>query len=116
MFGHMRLSASQPYMALLVPDTAIVTDAARRVVYAVGREGTVIARPVELGPLVGNLRVIRTGLAANERVIIDGVQRARPGQKVVPKPGRIAASQGPEPVARAAPSTPSSIATPVGGR
>jgi RND family efflux transporter MFP subunit len=116
MFGHMRLSASQPYIALLVPDTAIVTDAARRVVYAVGRDGTVIARPVELGPLVGNLRVIRTGLAPNERVIIDGVQRARPGQKVVPKPGRIPVTQGPEPAARPAPSTPSSIATPVGGR
>jgi RND family efflux transporter MFP subunit len=116
MFGHMRLSASQPYTALLVPDTAIVTDAARRVVYAVAGDGTVIARPVQLGPLVGNLRVIRSGLAPKERVIIDGVQRARPGQKVLPKAGRIPVTQGPEPAARSAPSTPSSIATPVVGR
>ncbi|MEO7178093.1 MAG: efflux RND transporter periplasmic adaptor subunit [Allosphingosinicella sp.] len=116
MFGHMRLSASQPYRALLVPDTAIVTDAARRVVYAVAKDGTVIARPVELGPLVGNLRVVRTGLAPNERVIIDGVQRARPGQKVVPKAGRIPVTMGPEPAAGQAASTPSSTAIPVGGR
>lgn len=114
MFGHMRLSASQPYRALLVPDTAIVTDAARRVVYAVAKDGTVIARPVELGPLVGNLRVIRSGLAPGERVIIDGVQRARPGQKVVPKAGRIPVATGPEPSAGPAPSTPSSTAIPVG--
>jgi RND family efflux transporter MFP subunit len=114
MFGHMRLSASQPYRALLVPDTAIVTDSARRVVYAVARDGTVIARPVQLGPLVGNLRVVRSGLAPNERVIIDGVQRARPGQKVVPKAGRIPVATGPAPAAGPAPSAPSSIATPVG--
>lgn len=113
MFGHMRLSASQPYRALLVPDTAIVTDAARRVVYAVARDGTVIARPVQLGPLVGNLRVVRTGLAPSEQVIIDGVQRARPGQKVVPKPGRIPVATGPEPAAGPAPSAPSSTAIPV---
>ncbi|HEU0100359.1 MAG TPA: efflux RND transporter periplasmic adaptor subunit [Allosphingosinicella sp.] len=114
MFGHMRLSASRPYRALLVPDTAIVTDAARRVVYAVARDGTVVARPVQLGPLVGNLRVVRSGLAPGERVIIDGVQRARPGQKVLPKPGRIPVAAGPEPAAGPAPSAPSSIATPVG--
>jgi RND family efflux transporter MFP subunit len=114
MFGHMRLSASQPYRALLVPDTAIVTDAARRIVYVVAKDGTVAARPVQLGPLVGNLRVVRGGLGPNERVVIDGVQRARPGQKVVPKPGRIPVTQGPEPAAGGAVSTPSSIATPVG--
>ncbi|HEX8667593.1 MAG TPA: efflux RND transporter periplasmic adaptor subunit [Allosphingosinicella sp.] len=114
MFGHMRLSASQPYRALLVPDSAIVTDAARRVVYVVDRTGTVIARPVDLGPLTGNLRVIRSGLGPNERVIISGLQRARPGQKVKPQPGRIPVGGGPEPAATPQPSAPSSIATPVG--
>lgn len=116
MFGHMRLAASQPYTALLVPDSAIVTDAARRVVYVVDRTGTVSARPVQLGPLTGNLRVIRTGLGPQERVIISGIQRARPGQKVVPKPGRIPVITGPEPVATETPmAAPSSSATQVGG-
>lgn len=117
MFGHMRLAASQPYTALLVPDSAIVTDAARRVVYVVDRTGTVSARPVQLGPLTGNLRVIRTGLGPKERVIISGIQRARPGQKVVPQPGRIPVVTGPEPVATETPmAAPSSSATQVGGR
>jgi hypothetical protein len=111
----MRLAASQRYQALLVPDTAVVTDAARRVLYVVDRAGTVIARPVELGPLVGNLRVIRSGLAPNERVIINGLQRARPGQKVQPKLGRIQASGGPEPAPAPSSVAPASIATPVGG-
>lgn len=115
MFGHMRLAASRPYPALLVPDSAIVTDAARRVVYIVDKAGTVVARPVQLGPLTGNLRVVRSGLAPHEQVIINGIQRARPGQKVVPKPGRIPVVSGPEPAGEPTPmAAPSSSATPVG--
>ena len=114
MFGHMRLASSQPYRALLVPDTAIVTDAARRVLYIVDKAGTVIARPVELGPLTGSLRVVRSGLAPTDRVIINGIQRAIPGQKVKPQPGRIPFATGPEPVQSTPASAPSSIATPVG--
>lgn len=114
MFGHARLASSQPYRALLVPDTAIVTDAARRVVYVVGPQDLVVARPVVLGPLLGNLRVVRSGIAPQERVVINGLQRARPGQKVVPRPGRIAPAGGPEPLPAAPASPPSSIATPAG--
>lgn len=112
MFGHVRLSASRPYRALLVPDSAVVTDAARRVLYVVGEDGTVAARPVELGPLTGNLRVVRSGLRPQDRVIISGLQRARPGQKVQPQPGRIQAATGPEPAAAPAASAPSAVATP----
>ncbi|HEX8225133.1 MAG TPA: efflux RND transporter periplasmic adaptor subunit [Allosphingosinicella sp.] len=114
MFGHARLASSQPYRAMLVPDTAIVTDAARRVVYVVSPQGLVIARPVVLGPLLGNLRVVRSGIAPQDRVIINGIQRARPGQKVIPKPGRIAPGGGPEPLPAAPASPPSSIATTAG--
>jgi RND family efflux transporter MFP subunit len=111
MFGHLRLSASQPYRALLVPDAAIVTDGARRTVYVVDGQGNVAARPVELGPLNGGLRVIRSGLRPNERVIIDGVQRARPGQPVQPTVGRIPAPSAAEPRSPLPPPVPSSIAT-----
>jgi RND family efflux transporter MFP subunit len=112
MYGQARVVASQRYRALLVPDTAIVTDAARRVVYVVDRQGTVLARPVELGPLVGSLRVVRSGLAPQERVIINGIQRARPGQKVKPMNGVIRASDGPEPAPAAPSLAPASVATP----
>lgn len=113
MFGHARLAASQAYRALLVPDTAIVTDAARRVVYLVGADNKVVARPVELGPLVGNLRVIRRGIGPNDRVIIGGIQRARPGQPVQPRPGQIAPSGNPEPQPQAPALSPPSVAVPV---
>ncbi len=82
MVGRLQLAGSDEYQAVLIPDTAIVTDASRRLVYVVDAEGTVGARAVELGPLVGELRVIRNGVKASDRVVIGGVQRAQPGQKV----------------------------------
>jgi len=114
MFGQMQLSGSQPYRAMLIPDTAIVTDAARKVVYLVDRAGTVIARPVILGPLTGNLRVVRSGIGPADRVIISGLQRARPGQKVIPKPGRIPPQGPPEGTPKEGiTAAPSSSASPV---
>ncbi len=108
MFGNLRLEGSRAYPALLVPDTAVVADAARQVLYVVDKSGTVTARPVETGPLMGNLRVIRSGIARGDQVIIDGLQRARPGQKVSPKAGKIqaqAGAAGPPPSNDAAPAS-----------
>lgn len=113
MFGHLRLAASPPYRALLVPDSAIVTDATRRVVYVVDRQNNVAPRPVELGPLTGNLRVIRRGLGPRDRVIINGLQRAMPGQSVQPSMGRIPPPANVEPAAPASQAAPASVATPV---
>lgn len=103
MVGRMQLAGSQEYRAVLVPDAAIVTDGARRLVFVLDDENTVMARSVELGPLVGELRVIRSGLEPDERVIISGVQRAQPGQKVQPQQGSIEPSTddaGPDATAR----------------
>jgi hypothetical protein len=113
MFGHLRLAASPPYRALLVPDAAIVTDAARRVVYVVDRQNKVAVRPVELGPLTGNLRVIRGGLSPRDRVIINGLQRAMPGQPVQPRMGRIPTPANVEPSLPTPQAAPASVATPV---
>jgi RND family efflux transporter MFP subunit len=90
MFGNMRLASGRATNALLVPDSAVQTDQARKVLLTVGRDGTVAAKPVELGPVVSGLRVIRSGLTPADRVIIVGAQHAVPGTKVQPKPGRIA--------------------------
>jgi RND family efflux transporter MFP subunit len=116
MFGHMRLRGSQAYTGMLIPDSAVITDAARKVAYVVARNGTVSAKPVVLGPLLGELRVIRSGLRAEDRVIIDGVQRARPGATVQPKPGRIVrlSSQPEGAAAQAGQAAPSASATVVG--
>lgn len=113
MMGRLRLASSAPYRALLVPDTAIATDAARRVVYVVDRQGNVTVKPVQLGPLNGNLRVIRSGINARDLVIIGGLQRAMPGQKVQPKRGRIRPPTTSEPDAPAPQAPPASVATSV---
>lgn len=91
MFGNMRLSTGQTARALLVPAAAVQTDQARKIVYVVGKDGMVAAKPIEIGPEVDGLRVIRSGLAATDRVVINGYQFARPGTKAETKAGKIAA-------------------------
>jgi RND family efflux transporter MFP subunit len=83
-FGRVRLIASAPYEALLLPDAAIATDQSRKIVFVVKDDDTVEAKPVTLGPLDEGLRIIREGLKAEDRVIVDGIQRARVGAKVAP--------------------------------
>jgi RND family efflux transporter MFP subunit len=84
-FGRVRLMGSSPYEALLLPDTAIATDQSRKIVFVVKDDNTVETKPVTLGPLDEGLRVIREGLKAEDRVIVDGIQRARVGAKVTPQ-------------------------------
>jgi RND family efflux transporter MFP subunit len=91
MFGQLRLYALQPFEALLVPDQAIVTDQTRQVVYVVDAEGVVGQKVITPGRLLGGLRVITDGLAPQDRVIISGVQRARPGRKVSVTEGALTA-------------------------
>jgi multidrug efflux system membrane fusion protein len=83
-FGRVRLIGSSPYDALLLPDTAIATDQSRKIVFVVKADDTVEARAVVLGPLDDGLRVIKEGLKPDDRVIVDGIQRARVGAKVTP--------------------------------
>jgi len=83
-FARVRLIASAPYEALLVPDTAIATDQSRKIVFVVKDDDTVEAKPVTLGPLDEGLRVIREGLKPEDRVVVDGLQRVRVGAKVTP--------------------------------
>lgn len=82
MFGQLRLFATAPIDALLVPDQAIVTDQMRQVVYVVNADGVVDQKVVEPGRLIEGLRVIRSGLTPQDRIVISGVQRARPGRRV----------------------------------
>lgn len=89
MFGRLRLLGSGAYTGLLVPDSALVTDQTRKLVMTVGRDGKVAPKVVEIGPMVDGLRVIRSGLAPNDRVVIAGLQRVRPGDAATARPGRI---------------------------
>jgi RND family efflux transporter MFP subunit len=89
-FGRLRLFGGS-HEGLLIPDTAISSDQSNRIVFAVADDGMVSAKRVELGPIIDGLRVMRSGLAANDRIVIDGIQRARPGQKVKAEDGKIEA-------------------------
>jgi hypothetical protein len=91
MFGQLRLFAMEPFEALLVPDQAIVTDQTRQVVYVVDAEGVVGQKVVRPGRLIDGLRVISEGLTAEDRVVISGVQRARPGRRVTAKDSVVSA-------------------------
>ncbi len=85
LFARLRVIGSGEYEALLLPDEAVLSDQARKIVLVVDDEGTVSAKIVELGPLHLGLRVIRSGVTADDKVIVNGVLRARPGGKVVPQ-------------------------------
>lgn len=88
-FGRVRMPATKPYEALMVPDASIMTDQARKIVMTVAADGTVTPRPVTLGPVVDGLRAVRSGLNGDEQIIINGLMRARPGAKVTPQQGKI---------------------------
>ncbi len=101
MFARVRVPGSPPYEALLVPDAAIGTEQVRKFVLTVNADNTVVPKYVTLGQTTAdNLRVIKNGLGPDDRVIVNGLLRARPGQKVTPqeegKPG-AAPAQGASP-------------------
>jgi len=77
--------------ALLVPETALGTDQGGRYLLVVGKDDVAEQRKVEVGPLDGTERVIMKGLAADDRVIVEGLLRAIPGEKVEPHTASTAA-------------------------
>jgi multidrug efflux system membrane fusion protein len=89
-FARLRVPSERPGSALLLPPAAIVPDQSRQVVMTVGADGTVTPKLVEVGGLYRGLRVIRSGLTADDSVIIDGLVRVRPGAKVTPTAGTVA--------------------------
>jgi RND family efflux transporter MFP subunit len=82
LFARVKLVGSARFTATLVLDRAIGTDQDRRFVLVVGPDGTAEYRPVELGRMADGLRIVKSGLHAGERIVIDGMQRVRPGMKV----------------------------------
>jgi len=89
MFGHLRLLGSGRYPGLLVPDEAVQADQSRQIVYVVDAQNIVHPKLITTGPLIQGLRVIRSGLDLNDRVVISGLQRAKPGKPVTPRMGEI---------------------------
>jgi multidrug efflux system membrane fusion protein len=86
-FVRVRVAAGPMHEAILVTDRAVGTDQGSKYVLALDDQNVVGVKPVELGPEVEGLRVVRSGLTGEEQVIINGIINARPGSKVSPEPG-----------------------------
>jgi RND family efflux transporter MFP subunit len=84
MFARVRVPASAPFEALLVPDSAIGTEQIRKFVYVVDDENTARQKYVTLGHLENGLRVILKGIEATDRIIVNGMVRTRPNIQVTP--------------------------------
>jgi len=85
LFARVRVPISEPQSALLVSERAIGTDQSQKFVLTVGPDNTVAYRTVKLGPVVDSKRVVREGLQPGESIIVNGLQRVRPGMTVAPE-------------------------------
>mgnify|MGYP001150542060 CR=1 FL=1 len=95
MFARIQVPGSRPYQALLVPEVSIGTDQARKFVFAVNADNAVTQKYVTLGQLIdGKLRVIKEGLGPDDRIIVNGMVRARNGIKVTPQEAGAQPQQG----------------------
>jgi RND family efflux transporter MFP subunit len=88
-FARVRLEVAPPALALLVPDASVLPDQSQHIVLTVGPDNVVTPKQVQLGDLRDGLRVIRSGLAPTDRVIVDGIPMARPGSTVSPHAEQI---------------------------
>jgi RND family efflux transporter MFP subunit len=85
MFARVKLVGGAKYDALLINDSAIGTDQNVRYVFAVGADNKVQYRAVKLGPVVDGMRVIRDGVSVGETIVVNGLQRVRPGSVIAPE-------------------------------
>ncbi len=94
-FAKVRLGEPRSEPAILVSERAVGTDQDKRYVLVVDDTDTVEYREVRLGAATGDMRVVESGLAADERVVVNGLQRLRPGAKVAPQ--MVSMETGPQP-------------------
>jgi len=85
LFARLKLIGSGNYDAILINDRAIGTDQSKKFVLVVGADNKAMYREVKVGPMVDNLRVIKQGLKPGEVIVVNGIQRVRPGEPVTPQ-------------------------------
>ncbi len=86
MFGRISIPGSDAYQGVLIPDEAIGADQDRRFVYVVAEDGSLHQQVVRPGPRIDGYRVVRQGLSGGETIVVNGIQRIRPGAKIAPQP------------------------------
>jgi RND family efflux transporter MFP subunit len=85
LFARIRVPLSESYPALLVEESAVGTDQAQKFVLSLTETNTVAYQPVKLGPAVGGKRIVRAGVKAGDLIVVNGLQRVRPGMPVTPQ-------------------------------
>ncbi len=86
LYARIKLGGGSPHPVVLINDRAIGTDQGKKFVLVLDGANKLAYREVTLGPSFDGLRVIRQGLKADERIVVNGLQRVRPGITVAPKP------------------------------
>jgi multidrug efflux system membrane fusion protein len=84
MYARVRMGGSAAKSALLIDDKAVGTDQDKKFVMVVGADNKAVYRAVTLGPIVDGLRIVRSGLAKDEHIVVNGLQRVRPNDVVSP--------------------------------
>ena len=85
LFARVKVLGRDQYTALLINDSAVGTDQGVKYVYVIGADNKVQYRPVKLGPVIDGLRVVREGLSQGETIVVNGLQRVRPGSPITPE-------------------------------
>jgi multidrug efflux system membrane fusion protein len=85
LFARVRMPTTPKQPTTLVAQRAIGTDQSQKFVYVVGESNVAERRTITLGPVFEGQRIVRTGLVAGERVVVNGLQRVRPGSPVTPE-------------------------------
>lgn len=106
MFARVRLQGSEEYAGLLLPDQAIGTDQASRFVFVVGDGNKALRKAVKLGPIIDGLRLVRDGIASDDLVVVNGIQKVKADQPVEPKHAPLKVSEAAAPPPGTAVKTP----------
>ncbi len=95
LFARVRLQGGGTYRGCLAKDEAVITDLNQKYVFVLGKNSTLEYRPVKLGPMTEGLRVVRDGLHEGDVIVVNGLQRVRPGIGVTPKKVSMSARVNP---------------------
>ncbi|MGJ7916958.1 efflux RND transporter periplasmic adaptor subunit [Massilia sp. LXY-6] len=94
LFARVQIGGGDPRPALLISDRAVGTDQSHKFVFVVGQDGKAEYRAVKLGPVVDGLRVVKAGLKPGEKIVVNGLQRVRPGSPITAQTVPMVASNG----------------------
>ncbi|MFY0728865.1 multidrug efflux RND transporter periplasmic adaptor subunit MexE [Pseudomonas sp. NFX15] len=93
LYARLKLVGSAPYAGLLIKDEAVGTDLGKKFVLVIDQDNKAVYRSVDLGPKLEGLRIVRSGLQKEDRIVINGLQRVRPGAVVAPQDAPMADAQ-----------------------